>query len=78
MTVIMYIDDFMWLPNIVDKLIGKHRVTPDEVEELFFNKPRYHFIERGHRQHENIYSASGQTDAGRYLIFINQIILLWF
>jgi uncharacterized DUF497 family protein len=64
----MYIDDFIWLPDILDKLIVKHHVTQDEAEEIFFNQPRYRFVEKGHRTGENIYAAGGQTDAGRYLI----------
>lgn len=64
----MYIDDFIWLPDTVDKLIVKHRVTQDEAENVFFNGPQYRFIESGHRRDENVYSACGQTDAGRYLI----------
>lgn len=64
----MYIDDFTWLPDILEKLLGKHHVTQDEAEEVFFNGPQYRFIESGHRRGEDVYSASGQTDAGRYLI----------
>jgi len=64
----MYIDDFIWLPDILDKLAVKHHVTQDEVEEIFFNHPRYRFVESGLRPWEDVYSASGQTDAGRYLI----------
>ena len=64
----MYIDDFIWLSDIVEKLAVKHDVTPDEAEEVFFNRPRYRFVESGHRQGEDVYSASGSTDAGRYLI----------
>lgn len=64
----MYIDNFIWLPDIVDKLISKHHVTQDEAEDVFFNKPRYRFVESGYRQDEDVYAASGQTDAGRYLI----------
>ena len=64
----MYIDDFIWLPDIIEKLIVKHRVTQDEAEDVFFDAPRYRFIERGHRPGQDVYSASGQTDAGRYLI----------
>lgn len=65
---IMYIDDFIWLPDIVEKLAVKHRVTQDEVEEVFFNRPQYRFVESGHRAGEDVYAASGQTDTGRYLI----------
>ena len=64
----MYIDDFIWLPDILDKIATKHHVTQDEVEEVFFNRPRYRFVELGYRRGENVYSATGQTDAGRYLI----------
>jgi len=64
----MYIDDFLWLPDIIEKLIVKHNVTQDEAEEVFFNRPWYRFVESGHRSGEDVYSACGQTDAGRYLI----------
>lgn len=64
----MKIAEFIWLPSIVDKIEVKHSVLPEEAEEIFFNSPRFRFIERGHRKGDNIYSALGQTDAGRYLI----------
>lgn len=64
----MYIDDFIWLPSILDKVEAKHQVSEDEVEEVFFNRPRYRFVEAGHQQGEDVYSASGTTGAGRYLI----------
>jgi len=64
----MYIDDFIWLPSILDKVEVKHQVLQDEVEEVFFDKPRYRFVELGHKKGEDVYSASGQTDGGRYLI----------
>jgi uncharacterized DUF497 family protein len=63
----VYIDDFIWLPDIIDKLELKHRVLPEEVEEIFFNHPRYRFIEKGHVKGEDLYVALGQTDNGRYL-----------
>ena len=64
----MFIDDFVWLTEIAEKLAIKHRVNQDEVEEVFFTSPRYRFVELGHRSGEDVYSAGGQTDAGRYLI----------
>ena len=66
----MYIDDFIWIPDILDKLVVKHHVTQEEVEEIFFNRPRYRFVESGYRRGEDVYSATGQTDAGRYLIVL--------
>lgn len=43
---------------------------------FFFNRPRYRFVESGYRQGEDVYAASGQTDAGQYLIvfFIHKSI----
>jgi uncharacterized DUF497 family protein len=64
----MYIDDFVWLTEIANKVATKHGVTLDEAEEVFFNNPKYRFVESGHRSGEDVYSAGGQTDAGRYLI----------
>lgn len=64
----MYIDDFIWLPDILEKLATKHQVSQDEAEETFFDDPHYRFVESGYRLGEDVYSASGQSDAGRYLI----------
>ncbi len=64
----MFIDDFIWLPSILDKVEVKHQVSQDEAEEVFFNRPRYRFVESGHQTGEDVYSVGGQTEAGRYLI----------
>jgi uncharacterized DUF497 family protein len=64
----MYIDGFIWLPDIVEKLAVKHHVMQDEVEEIFFSRPLFRFVEYGHSEGEDVYSAQGRTDAGRYLI----------
>ena len=64
----MIIEDFVWLPSIIEKVEVKHRVSQDEVEEVFFNKARYRFVESGHQKGDDVYAAAGQTDGGRYLI----------
>ena len=64
----MYVDAFVWLSQIVEKLEAKHSITQDETEEVFFNSPKYRFVESGYNQGEDVYSASGQTDSGRYVI----------
>ena len=64
----MRVDDFIWLSDVVEKLATVHGVTQDEVEEVFFNRPRFFFVEKGRVEGEDMYSAMGQTDAGRYLI----------
>lgn len=46
----MYIDGFIWLSDIVDKLMVKHNVTQEEVEDVFFNRPSYRFVETGHNR----------------------------
>jgi len=62
------IDDIVWLPHIVDKLAWKHQVSPEEVDEVLFDKPRYRKVQKGHIPGENLYAAYGRTLAGRYLI----------
>lgn len=64
----MRIVGFIWIEEILDKLLRKHDVREQEVVEVFEGYPRFHFVERGHREGEHIYSAMGQTDAGRYVI----------
>jgi len=61
------IADFIWLEEIVEKLEVKHGVIPEEVEEIFANRPRITRMERGRFQGEDVYRALGQTNAGRYL-----------
>lgn len=64
----MVIERFIWLPSVVDKLLSKHDVTPEEVEEAFYSKPMVRFHEKGRIQGEHMYTAFGQTESGRYLI----------
>jgi uncharacterized DUF497 family protein len=64
----MKITGVIWLRDVVDKLLWKHNTTTDEVEEVFSHSPRYRFIEIGDVEGENLYTALGRTEAGRYLI----------
>lgn len=64
----MKITGIIWLREVVDKLLQKHNVTTDEVEEVFNKQPHYRFIEAGAVEGEDLYAALGQTEAGRYLI----------
>ena len=63
----MKITGLIWLDDIVQKLDWKHAVLPKEVASVFVNAPRFRLIEKGHRAGENVYSALGQTESGRYL-----------
>ena len=65
----MKILNIIWLQKIVDKLKQKHRVSIDEVEEIFpSSRTRFRFVEKGDIPGEDVYSALGQTEAGRFLI----------
>ncbi|MBI1748866.1 MAG: BrnT family toxin [Acidobacteria bacterium] len=66
----MRIEAIIWKPNVVDKLIRKHGVSVEEVEQVFRNRPRIYFQERGMRQGEDVYRALGRADEGRYLMVI--------
>jgi uncharacterized DUF497 family protein len=62
------IHGIIWLEEIVEKLEQKHSVFQQEVVELFSSSPHYRYVEKGHQENENVYSALGRTEAGRYLI----------
>lgn len=63
----MRIKDLIWLEEIVEKLWVKHRVSMGEVLEVLESRPRFRFVEKGHRRGEDLYAALGRTHAGRYL-----------
>ena len=64
----MKLSGIIWLEEIVEKIEHKHRVTREEVREVLNGSSHFRFVEKGHRREENVYSALGQTRAGRYLI----------
>jgi len=58
---------FDWDEANVQKNWERHRITPEEAEEVFFNEP---FVVRSdirHSQREKRYYAHGQTSLDRYL-----------
>jgi uncharacterized DUF497 family protein len=55
----MRVGQIIWLPEIEDKLYHKHHVLIEEVEDILFDRPHIRFVERGHRQGEDLYAASG-------------------
>jgi uncharacterized DUF497 family protein len=71
----MKISGFIWLEDIVQKLLWKHSVEQGEVVEVFNNSPRFFFVEKGIRKDENVYAAFGKTDGGRFLVifFIHKV-----
>ena len=63
----MKVHNIIWLAEIEEKIIRKHDVWPDEVEQILSARPHVRFVERGHRPGEDLYAAFGQTEGGRYL-----------
>lgn len=63
----MKLSGIIWLEEIVEKIVRRHRVTQDEVREILRGPSHFRFVEKGHRRGENVY-ALGQTSSGRYLI----------
>ena len=64
----MRLYEVIWKEVFVDKLEHKHRVMPDEVEQVLFSKPFIRRAEKGRVQGEDVYVAYGPTAAGRYLV----------
>ena len=42
----MKIESFIWLEEIIDKLVFKHHVETNEVEELFDTNPKIRFVQK--------------------------------
>ncbi len=63
----MKLSRIVWLEEIVEKIERKHNVTQEEVRQILNGSSHFRFVEKGHRRGENVYSAMGQTSAGRYL-----------
>ena len=59
------ITGFIWREWVVDKLIVKHGVDPEEVEEAFFNPPH-----RVRRAESGKYLLYGRSLDGRYLFIV--------
>jgi hypothetical protein len=71
----MKILGFIWLEDVVEKLEVKHHVMPEEVEEVFNNRPKITKVTKGHFRGEDVYRALGQTESGRYMVvfFIHKL-----
>ena len=63
----MNVQDIIWLADVEEKIIHKHRVKTDEVEQVLQTNCHVRFMERGNRPGEDLYVAFGQTTSGRYL-----------
>lgn len=61
---------FDWDEGNVDKSWSKHRVSPFECEQIFFNQPLIVAPDEDHSQSEPRFYALGRTDAGRLLFAV--------
>ena len=59
------IEGFIWREWVIEKLLARHSVTPDEVEEVFFNSPL-----KVRKASSGKYLLYGTSNSGRYLFVI--------
>lgn len=59
------IEGFIWRDWVVEKIVEKHQVWPEEVEEVFFNPPY-----RVRRVETDKYLLFGRSEDGRYLFIV--------
>ena len=61
---------FQWDEYNTEKIWSKHKVTPTECEQTFFNRPFITAEDVKHSQDELRYFALGQADTGRQLFLV--------
>ena len=57
----MKITECLWIDKFVDKIIGKHNVFPEEIEEVLSNQPLILKLEKGNVKGEDLYVAFGKN-----------------
>lgn len=58
---------FQWDKSNIEKNWLKHKVSPIECEQIFFNEPLLVVEDLKHSRRERRYYALGRTDSGRLL-----------
>lgn len=61
---------FEWDAHNTEKNWKKHRVTPSECEELFFNRPLVVADDARHSEKERRFYGLGHTDGSRMLFVV--------
>lgn len=71
----MKITECLWLDQFVDKIVRKHHVSLEEVEEVLSSNVFIRRLEGGQVKGEDLYVAFGRTAAGRRLtiLFVRKI-----
>jgi uncharacterized DUF497 family protein len=65
---ILRVEGFIWADWVLEKLVEKHGVDTEEVEQAFFNPPY-----KVRRSESGKYLLYGRSESGRYLF----IVLVW-
>lgn len=63
-------EGFEWDTGNAPKVWERHRVSPGEAEQVFFNLPLVAVADARHSGTEPRFLALGQTDAGRRLLVV--------
>jgi len=61
---------FEWDQHNARKNWQKHKITPSECEQIFFNQPLIVADDQEHSQTENRFYALGKTDADKKLFIV--------
>lgn len=64
----MQINATIWKRRYVEKIFIKHHLTRREVEEIFRGRIKFKLVEKGISEDEDLFTASGRTFEGRYII----------
>jgi uncharacterized DUF497 family protein len=64
-------EGFDWGGGNAGKIWERHRVTPLEVEQVFFNTPLLSGTDPAHSRRESRFYALGHTDEGRKLFVVS-------
>jgi hypothetical protein len=61
----MRITGFIWIEEVLDKLLRKHDVQGQEVVEVFDGNPKFRFVEKGNREGETRLLGHGPNGRGK-------------
>jgi hypothetical protein len=60
--------DIIWKMRFREKIMAKHRVATEEVEQVVFGRPYVVRIARGKIGQEDLYEAFGQNGRGKKVL----------
>ena len=66
----MRIEEVVWKEEFSEKIIRKHSVFEEEVEEVLLSSPHIRLAQKGRVKNEHLYFAYGKTEADRYLLIL--------